>query len=300
MTFEFLGVISGHENEVKSAAFSPSGDYLATCSRDKSVCVYYTEVEDFEYEIIALLREAHSQDVKMVRWHPSQDVLFSCSYDDTVKIWSPDGDDWACKETLPGHDSTVWALAFDPVGALFATCSDDRTLRVWAPLGNNAATAMASEEVKASRSTLPRSSSIVEATYVSRLFRGGSLPTAEPEATSSAAAVWQPPKDADCQWRIISTIKGEHPRPVYSVDWLPFDVAESTASIASACGDNHVRVFQPKDKSSMESWICAADVEAHASDVNCVAWCPKPLPDGAALLASAGDDNEVVLWRFGV
>eukprot|EP00414_Alexandrium_minutum_P005500 CAMPEP_0113829264 /NCGR_PEP_ID=MMETSP0328-20130328/5708_1 /TAXON_ID=39455 /ORGANISM="Alexandrium minutum" /LENGTH=122 /DNA_ID=CAMNT_0000797309 /DNA_START=42 /DNA_END=407 /DNA_ORIENTATION=+ /assembly_acc=CAM_ASM_000350 len=122
-------MLTGHENEVKAAAFSPSGDFLASCSRDKSVWIYETD-KNFEYECLAVC-QSHSQDVKMVRWHPGQDVLFSCSYDDTIKVWGPDGDDWACKHTLSGHDSTVWSLAFDAEGSRFVSCSDDRSLRIW-------------------------------------------------------------------------------------------------------------------------------------------------------------------------
>ena len=65
------------------------------------------------------------------------------------------------------------------------------------------------------------------------------------------------------------------------------------------CGDNRVRIFQPTAQDCVDgAWECTAEVEAHDGDANCVAWCPTPLPGGAALLASAGDDNDVVLWRF--
>ena len=40
-------------------------------------------------------------------------------------------DDWYDFQTLKGHESTVWSLAFSPCGELLASASDDRTLRIW-------------------------------------------------------------------------------------------------------------------------------------------------------------------------
>lgn len=276
-SFECVGTVAGHENEVKSTAFSPTGAYFATCSRDKSVWIYETE-QNFEYECVALLH-SHAQDVKMVRWHPTQDVLFSCSYDDTVRVWSQDGDDWACKETLTEHDSTVWDLSFDPRGARFVTCSDDRTLRIWVPAVNQQP---------------PRIANVVSASYVSPLFRGLA---AIPAPTGVGLS---PPKEADCPWRCASTIQGYHPRAIYSVDWAGYAAGGNSATLASACGDNRVRVFQPENEAALEGWRCIADVEAHDGDVNCVAWCPRPIADDddGALLASVGDDGALAVWCF--
>jgi len=224
----------------------------------------------------------------------------------------PDGDDWSCKETLEGHISTVWGISFDKEGSRFASCSDDRTVRVWAPVSKN-------KTLTADRAPAKPLGGITVAAhaFVSPLFRQGSILASTPIAAKPSsdgtfapppreARRRVPPADASCSWHCVAEISGHHPRPVYSVDWLPFDLATTTGAssasstvLASACGDNHVRVFQADDVESLKRWSCVADVEAHDGDANAVAWCPQPLADGrGALLASVGDDAEVTLWRY--
>ncbi len=148
--WEFTLVLEGHENEIKSVAFSPSGQYLATSSRDKSVWIWEdvgaTEADD-EWETIAVLSE-HDGDVKAVAWcsdvpgrsgrgRYSADVLASASYDNTVRIWREDGDgEWVCVAVLEGHEGTVWGLQWEtrPRADAFPrllTFSADATVRIW-------------------------------------------------------------------------------------------------------------------------------------------------------------------------
>ncbi|KAM5348539.1 hypothetical protein ACJ41O_008363 [Fusarium nematophilum] len=149
--WEFTLVLEGHDSEIKSCAFNPSGTYLATCSRDKSVWIWEdigaSEADD-EWETIAVLNE-HEGDVKAVAWCPdvpgrnsrrsySSDVLASASYDNTVRIWREDGDaEWVCVAVLEGHEGTVWGLQWEPRPRpddrfpRLLTFSADGTIRVW-------------------------------------------------------------------------------------------------------------------------------------------------------------------------
>lgn len=148
--WEFSLVLEGHDSEVKSVAFSPSAQYLATCSRDKTVWIWEdvgaNEADD-EWETVAVLNE-HEGDVKSVAWCPDvpgrtaegkygADVLASSSYDNTVRVWREDGDgEWVCVAVLEGHDGTVWGVHWesDPDRKQFPrlmSFSADRTIRIW-------------------------------------------------------------------------------------------------------------------------------------------------------------------------
>jgi WD40 repeat protein len=109
---------------------------LATCGRDKTVWIWELQPGN-DFECVAVLN-GHTQDVKCVKWHPTEDVLVSCGYDDTVATWEEDegGDDWSHASSIGvkegGHESTVWAVAFEPGGRRrMVSCSDDRTIKVW-------------------------------------------------------------------------------------------------------------------------------------------------------------------------
>ncbi|CAG0925032.1 unnamed protein product [Notodromas monacha] len=89
------------------------------------------------------------------------------------------------------------------------------------------------------------------------------------------------------------TLTGSHARPVYSVSLnRPF--------LATGCGDNSVMVFRntpPNEldfSRDLDFTALGREIDAHENDVNSVAWCPVQ----SDILATAGDDGKIKLWKI--
>ncbi|KAE9419272.1 hypothetical protein Angca_009554, partial [Angiostrongylus cantonensis] len=122
--------LEGHESEVKCCAFSPSDEFLATCSRDKTVWFWQMD-EDEDFQVSSVL-QPHTQDVKFVTWHPSEELLLSCSYDCSIGFYKFDGDDWVTQQRIPeAHNGTVWCAAFDIGGYRLVTVGEDHMVQLW-------------------------------------------------------------------------------------------------------------------------------------------------------------------------
>jgi WD40 repeat protein len=295
--WEFSMVLEGHDSEIKGVAFSPSGQYLATCSRDKSIWIWEevgAEGED-EWETVAVLQE-HDGDVKAVSWCPDQGVLggeclASSSYDDTVRLWREDEEgEWGCVAVLEGHEGTVWGIDWeglpksggeteeptDPARSRrLITCSADATIRVW-------------------RKESPLASSSIG--------RGNGIPSTMRPAPGGET------------WICEAVLPKVHTRAIYSVSW-----SKKTGRVVSTGSDSTIAIYEERPKAAepserdasklSEETENAQQTEWHVVgshkmghgpyEINHVTWCPRF--DGGRkgdeeMIATTGDDGSVKVW----
>lgn len=293
--WRFSVVLDGHESEVKSVAWNAGGQYLATCSRDKTVWIW-EEVDDDNFETIAVLQE-HEADVKCVTWHPQEDLLASSSYDDTIRLYREDLDDWTCVAVLRGHASTVWSIAFEPVrtpdwartaapspqqkallderkqsGPRLISASDDLSIRIWQ---------RRHKEVAASPTGQGRITSILRTNSIEE------------------------------DWYEAAQLPQAHDRAIYAVAW-----SQSSGRVVSTGSDGKIVVYEEQWRqqqpepveeknpppTDQTEWVVIATLEnAHdVYEVNHVCWTQRRdrgrRSDSEEVILTTGDDGEVKAW----
>jgi WD40 repeat protein len=313
--YEFSCILDGHESEIKSLSWSPTGQYLATCSRDKSVWIW-EELEDDNFETVAVLQE-HDGDVKCVAWHPEEDLLASASYDDSVRLYREDADDWVqvcCIAGKEGHGMTVWWVEFEGSGMSqkdyraqrdglleeqqqyieglersgprLATCSDDCTVRIWR------------------RKPRDRPDTASSNTGIPSILRSAAI---------------------DEDWYQEAILPQVHERAIYSVSW-----SRTTGLIASAGSDGKIIIYKERwaqqkpngvnaedngqemdvdsdnriEPQSLTEWVVVAELfSAHTVfEINHVTWARRAdkgeRSDGEEVVVSTGDEGEVKVWTM--
>ncbi|KAK6583989.1 hypothetical protein PZA11_003719 [Diplocarpon coronariae] len=294
--WEFAIVLEGHDSEVKHVSYSPSGQWLASCSRDKSIWVWEEvgeEGED-EFETIAVLQE-HTADVKCVCWRRDDgngELLASASYDDTIRFWRGDDEgEWSCVAVLEGHAGTVWSLGWEPAVSQkkfepespqrpgdyslriprLISASADCTIRVW---------------TKAPTPPPPNKPSYFN--------------------TRIPSTMRAPPSNET--WECTATLPKVHTLPIYAVDW-----SSKTGRVASTGGDGKLVVYEERARGRTSvggaierEWVALGVLEGgHGPyEINHVAWCQRfdagRREAGEEMLVTSGDDGVVRAWTLHV
>jgi len=115
----------GHQSDVNSVKFHPSGDAISTGSDDSTCRLFDLRADK---EVATFSKESIIFGVNSVDFSVSGRLLFAGYNDYTVNVWDTLKSQRVC--LLYGHENKVSCLQVSPDGTSLSTASWDFTLRV--------------------------------------------------------------------------------------------------------------------------------------------------------------------------
>jgi eukaryotic-like serine/threonine-protein kinase len=294
-----------HTALIRSLAWSPNGEYIASAGEDCIVRVWQAGAGGgtrFRYT-------NHSEWVYAVAWSPDGKRIASASGDHTVQVWDPaTNQNWFKKFALytglqavvsRGHTSAVHSVTWSPDGQYIASASNDNTVRVWEVATGNTLVVLRHSDIAWSVQWSPYGTYVASASkdHTVRIWdaiSGGNIQVLRTSPTVSYAVAWSPDGkrillglgDHTAQiWAVASgrkllTYRG-HADRVYSVSWSP-----DGSRIASGGSDRTVQVWEAATGKLTFTYQC------NSSAMRAVAWSP----DGQRL-AYVSYDHMVDVWQ---
>jgi len=116
--------LGGAVREIKVAAFSPDGRFLAAGSGDGTVRVWGLN-DPTEHALLLC-----PSGTGALAFSPDGETLASGQWNGTVILWDATKN-WSQRANFLAHESMIPSLAFAPDGRTLATASQDRTVKLW-------------------------------------------------------------------------------------------------------------------------------------------------------------------------
>lgn len=203
-----IRTISGHESEVTSLVYSPSGKAIATGSKDKTIRVWNVETGDCRCVL-----EGHQDTITSVSYSPKEDIIASGSQDGEVRLWDPQSK--ACC-ILGSHGYDVTSLTYSPKGDSVVSSSLDMTLRIWNVEAGTSNNTLSGHNKRISRVEYSPTRDLIAAGY-----SDGSLELLDAKTRT-----------------LKNTLRGGHTKVITSIAFSP-----KGNLIASSCADHFVRLW---------------------------------------------------------
>lgn len=114
---------------INCVAFSPDGNFLATCTGDYVHEKFSAKIYDIQMGKPVHIFNGHTSYLTYIAFSPDGKKLATASSDHTAKLW--DVESGKTILTLNEHQSTVNSITFSSDGKYLATGSNDNTARIW-------------------------------------------------------------------------------------------------------------------------------------------------------------------------
>ncbi|XP_030386566.1 probable cytosolic iron-sulfur protein assembly protein Ciao1 [Scaptodrosophila lebanonensis] len=324
--------LQGHKGRIWGVAWHPNGNTFASCGEDKAIRIW-TLSGSGTWSTKTILSDGHKRTIREIHWSPCGQYLASASFDATTAIWSKSVGEFECNATLEGHENEVKSVSWSHSGGLLATCSRDKSVWIWEFAGDDefeCAAVLNSHSADVKRVVWhPKKDVLASASYDNtiKLYSESALDSdwdCTATLSSHTSTVWGIDFDGDGErliscsddktlkiwrsyppgnnagiatpenipvWKCVCTLAGHHSRAIYDVTWC-----KQTGLIATACGDNAIRIFKESSDSNSDEptfELVTAEDSAHGEDVNAVDW--NPVTSGQLL--SCSDDGTIKIWK---
>lgn len=299
---------TGHKEAINDISYDFYGRRLATCSADKGIKVFDLDQQTNEWRLsgeMSVGASGHTGVVVKVAWaHPEfGTILASCSEDHSVIVWKEDPVDgkWSQKAGLVDARAGVQDIKFAPhhLGLQLAAGSKDGVVRIYEAADSTkpSSWSLKSEFDAAQKGIEVRCLSWNPSRVDTPMIAVGCTTGKEGghEGFNNSVMIWTF-NDSFKKFQSLPILKDCPQGDVWSVSWAP-NMGRTFHYIACCSRDDgaHVRLWEfPAGSSMLQEplQVAAIVLDSSSSQARRVEWNVS-----GSILATSGDDGEVVLWQ---